>query len=311
MDSIFIHILPFSLIALTATACKTPDKSIPSTVKGLVVAENFRWPDGHADVCWKTPGFESEKLLIKTALELEYNQKTNFRFTGFYECGANLEKKIVVDFDPAVHPEANTGFSAKNLVKMFVPPFSDLFPVCKKSLDLAKVCLTNVSLHEFGHSAGLIHEQDRIDSSCDEHKGNPDSTRQTIGTYDHESIMNACNPRYFSEILSISAGDIVSINTLYPKNAVPESVEKSPRADACQRCGQDKDGKRYCGVIDPATGAWQSGTWLDCSTNETISNLCQPCGRDRTGQRFCGQYENKTWSTGVWVLCSGPDTGKQ
>jgi hypothetical protein len=117
--------------------------------------------------------------------------------------------------------------------------------------------------------------------------------------------MNACNPQYFTEKLSLSAGDIISINTLYPEEPEAKIAERQPRIDGCQRCGQDHPDKRYCGIVDPKSGSWQSGTWVPCLNEEKIMNRCQPCGKDKINERFCGQYDGKTWSAGTWVLCTG------
>lgn len=299
--SLFTILLTLSLLP----ACKTPSSGTPSEVKGFVVAEQFKWPGNKVDVCWKTPGYDAEKALIKETLVSEYNAKTNFQFTGFFECGTYVAGKLVVEFDPSVIPDAVPGYTEHAVLHMFASPFSESFPSCRLSTERAAICVHNVALHEFGHVAGLVHEQDRSDSTCNQHTGQTSPGAVSVGKFDNDSIMNACNPDYFKETLSLSPGDIVAVNSLYPAPSLANKTPLQKRLDACQVCGQDTKDLRYCGIMDPETGVWQSGQWIQCSADVAAQNFCQPCGQDKENQRYCGIIRDRNWQSGTWILCTG------
>ena len=77
----------------------------------------------------------------------------------------------------------------------------------------------STALHEIGHALGLLHEQNRDDSSCYRRTRNINGTK--VGAYDPNSVMNYCRNR--STATSLTAGDIQGIRTLYGLTAKPPS----------------------------------------------------------------------------------------
>lgn len=93
------------------------------------------------------------------------------------------------------------------------------------------VYLYNTTVHEFGHFAGLFHEQSRLENLngqlCSRQElGNfeelakqlPGSMPRQLGEFDRMSIMNYCIQGYFSQFLKLSAGDVQALRALYKPN---------------------------------------------------------------------------------------------
>lgn len=215
-------------------------KSIPARTnlpRGLAVSRSFLWPAAQAVVCFKTKGYKEEKEFIKAAVMREYNTKTAFSFLGFQDCDEQTKEKnrVEIEFKKNTIPKVTLGYPSGNraVYHLFTFKFSpEKFAICRscasKRMCMRNVCMNNVVLHEFGHILGLIHEQDRPDSTCDEHTGEKIPGARIIGEYDNKSIMNACNPYYHLQVLGLSVGDIATINKLYqlPQEELPPFADE-------------------------------------------------------------------------------------
>lgn len=302
------------IIALLLVSCKSIAPKV-SRPEGLAVSKSFLWPDAEAEVCFKNKGYAKEKRMIKEAVEREFNGKTSFTFTGFKDCQGKVANRVELEFVEGVAPHVTPGYpnGASATYKMFTLKFvNDNFSVCRscKTEDkcLQKVCMNNVTLHEFGHIVGLMHEQDRPDSTCDKHRGKPHDDARYIGTYDSDSVMNACNHSYSVELMSLSEGDIATINKLYGSPQIAESFQ-----DQDSDTVHDKDD--LCQDTPEGEAIWLLGSCRGCSAQQ-IADKDNSDDQDLDGvpdlNDRCPDTPKcaQVWQQGQYTGCTGGDTVK-
>lgn len=302
-------------LILLLIACKSivPKLSRP---EGLAVSKSFLWPEATAEVCFKNSGYDKEKQMIRDAVEREYNGKTNFTFSGFEDCQGKIANRVELEFVEGITPQVTPGYpnGASATYQMFTLKFANEgFAVCRSCQSegrcLQKICMNNVTLHEFGHILGLMHEQDRPDSTCDKFRGKPHRDARYIGRYDSDSVMNACNHSYSVELMSLSEGDIATVNKLY---AAPQIAD--PFQDQDRDTVHDKDD--LCPDTPADEAIWLLGSCRGCSrpqiTSKDNSNDQDldgvPDENDRcpdTAQ--CAQV----WQQGQYIGCTGGDAIEQ
>jgi len=75
--------------------------------------------------------------------------------------------------------------------------FQHWSPSCSGDPAQRKLCIVSIAVHEFGHSIGLAHEQNRPDApgECAQLAQGPDGDK-LMTPYDPTSVMNYCNPVY-------------------------------------------------------------------------------------------------------------------
>jgi Astacin (Peptidase family M12A) len=237
-----LHIGSIFIGLLATFSCKTKPGS-DSESSGLY-EKGAGWSGASVEVCFADAKPENAewRRLVEQVLEEEVNERTNFRFTGFGMCSGSPRAKIEVIFQERAeyHGKSSIG-AAQGKMASFL---SHIIPNYKarNQVILAKSIPTfgkwkavkshemqSVILHEFSHAMGLHHEHVRSDNSdgsyCADRRDQTMGKQKElapnavqVGKYDIESVMNHwCHPNFANRFLSLSRGDVATVNTLYPK----------------------------------------------------------------------------------------------
>ena len=203
---------------------------------------HIRWDTNIINVCWisPSPAHAVYRDMVRNAVQATWVKQSNVQLTGWSECQPN-EKAVRIFVGPREWPRASVGKTAylsnPSMWLNFELDKKREFSGCSgKQLDQ---CIRVISVHEFGHMLGLIHEQDRPDA--------PDECQKSLATdqinlnnrnaadllmltsYDSKSAMNYCNAKgmYAAKLDSIlSPDDIAAIRVLFGD---PENGNRSSR----------------------------------------------------------------------------------
>jgi hypothetical protein len=198
-----------------------------------LVNSGFGWPGGSVEVCYlNAPKNRAVTSVVSMALQANF-QKANvgIEYTGFKPCQSSPNAPAKVWFFDDEDGRAYSKYiGTYNFVGSGLPYDSAGATVALPD-DSDETYLYNTTIHEFGHFAGLFHEQSRLEnfngSLCSrQEKGNfkelamrlPGSLPKQLGEFDRMSIMNYCVQGYFSQFLKLSDGDVKALRSLYGGN---------------------------------------------------------------------------------------------
>lgn len=176
-------------------------------------------------VCWDFGGWVTEKLWVRSSIETEFNQPNAyfaFRFVGFDSCVPGEAAVRITERNERPHAKYGTAAvstSDPKVVLNFGFPFYD-FARCSPTTS-RETCIRVTAVHEFGHVAGLIHEQQRADTptSCTAEFAREIETGGVAkGEWDTASAMNYCNATKNNDG-HLSLGDQSGLGWLYPNSA--------------------------------------------------------------------------------------------
>ena len=176
-----------------------------------------RWDNKNIRVCWESaePMFAGQRASVREAIRTTWESNSSLSFGGDWPTCQTSYKGIrirVADEEPLTKGVGNEldglpgGMTLNFLMQSVRIP-------CGSSQEQ---CIRVVAIHEFGHAIGLVHE--------DYNRGAPDkcvaqargpSGNHSLTPYDNDSVMNYCTP-YYNNNGVLSAGDIASVNLMYP-----------------------------------------------------------------------------------------------
>lgn len=144
---------------------------------------------------WK----EEDKDYVQRVVESEFSKKeTGVYFTGFQNCKeATYQSDIIIYAKSALKRIFTSSVGSSTLGRSLVMMKGYRGAYGRIELYTSKLNYSTI-VHEFGHSAGLAHEQDhydahKIDSECSDTSSKTKKVFHYLyTTYDSESVMNYC-----------------------------------------------------------------------------------------------------------------------
>lgn len=193
------------------------------------ISSNAIWPTLTINVCWINPGSTNinERSWVKESVERTWGRNSRLIFAGWGQCPTQNQGNAVRIQIEDVRSNAYVGkYAATQPISMRLNFSYTAYggtSVCKTGGSTAyRQCVEGTAVHEFGHTLGFIHEQNRPDnpdpnnSYCPRVAGEIPSDAIAIGGLDINSIMHYCNPEYLN-YGELSDGDIYAVQTYYKK----------------------------------------------------------------------------------------------
>jgi hypothetical protein len=155
--------------------------------------------DNSIPVCWVTPGFDREKLIVRSAVLDTWAYYAQLDFPGWGDCPSQGDQQLV-RIGIAAQGDDNLGAGGSAPLGMNALTTSQDPPVVNMSFKADGTAneqrVEYVGVHEFGHVLGFIHEQDlpaNVEGPAQCATNGVDPNGVPITAYDPNSVMNYCN----------------------------------------------------------------------------------------------------------------------
>lgn len=234
---LYVAVMTF---ASTLVACNKERASDSDT--SALANSGYAWAGGKVDVCFiNEPKNVQLQKMVQVVLQSNYqSNSTGIEFSGFQSCQMNPKAPARLYFS-----EGRAYSKYIGTYKIPQPmPHDDIGATIVVADSNNEFYAYNTILHEFGHFAGLFHEQSRMENingdlcSRQEYGGLaeleaqlPGSYPKQLGAFDRMSIMNYCIQGYFSQYLKLSSGDVTALRALYTPSAT-SPVRNNPNNPA-------------------------------------------------------------------------------
>jgi hypothetical protein len=259
----FRWLIVFSSFAL---ACSTPSSETKDD--DLWARQSSQWPatagTTRISVCWETAGYREGKELTKTSVLGSWSSAASIDFVGWNDCDANgADIRVRIADEQARVQDFGTRIRGMPGGMTLNFTFQRWSLTCQ---NMWQTCVIGYAIHEFGHALGFLHEQDRGDmpfGACDRRTDTPVRSGIVLGPYDPASIMNYCNPEYFTRP-HLSDLDIEGVRRVYGARGPVIAADRCAFSTGFQGA-----------LCASGLGDTDSNVLLVCSGNRTVaSSVC-------------------------------------
>lgn len=197
-----------------------------NTRKGHGVKVCFANPVEDSKESYKrSPWSDEQKHLVQSWVEQEYTpERTGIYFYGFTDCVVGDRSNVIINYRKRWKLGWDSVTRAQSTLGQGLMYASRDFPGAAGSIQFFISGLSKSTvIHEFGHTAGLMHEHDHpnaVGCDIDGGKKEPMIFARGYTEYDPDSIMSYCVTRNHRD-RGLSQGDLFTLRLMYIEHVSP------------------------------------------------------------------------------------------